>query len=214
MEKKGLAERGFDPRTSGLWAQHASTAPLCYRWWFYVNFKVFILHYDASCHANFSHQIVSQIFLWHRPLCECSWRVFTRKQIIFPFRSIHFYNIRENSIFTLTFLFTLILTCIIKRWPISDLEIINPQIETWKIWSYLWSPKHRTQFLWLKRKLAEKAETENKDKQFLCNHWKRKSCRRVLLLSKTALSWHLFLWYDGSYLPSIRWLHFNLKWGK
>ena len=27
--KKSLAERGFDPRTSGLWAQHASTAPLC-----------------------------------------------------------------------------------------------------------------------------------------------------------------------------------------
>ena len=27
--KKTLAERGFDPRTSGLWAQHASTAPLC-----------------------------------------------------------------------------------------------------------------------------------------------------------------------------------------
>ena len=26
---KLLAERGFDPRTSGLWAQHASTAPLC-----------------------------------------------------------------------------------------------------------------------------------------------------------------------------------------
>ena len=29
-EKKSIAERGFDPRTSGLWAQHASTAPLCY----------------------------------------------------------------------------------------------------------------------------------------------------------------------------------------
>ena len=29
-EKLVLAERGFDPRTSGLWAQHASTAPLCY----------------------------------------------------------------------------------------------------------------------------------------------------------------------------------------
>ena len=28
-EGKTLAERGFDPRTSGLWAQHASTAPLC-----------------------------------------------------------------------------------------------------------------------------------------------------------------------------------------
>ena len=30
-KKKNIAERGFDPRTSGLWAQHASTAPLCYR---------------------------------------------------------------------------------------------------------------------------------------------------------------------------------------
>ena len=29
-----LAERDFDPRTFGLWAQHASTAPLCY---FYLN---------------------------------------------------------------------------------------------------------------------------------------------------------------------------------
>ena len=29
FELKYLAERGFDPRTSGLWAQHASTAPLC-----------------------------------------------------------------------------------------------------------------------------------------------------------------------------------------
>ena len=30
MVLKTLAERGFDPRTPGLWAQHASTAPLCY----------------------------------------------------------------------------------------------------------------------------------------------------------------------------------------
>ena len=28
--KNILAERSFDLRTSGLWAQHASTAPLCY----------------------------------------------------------------------------------------------------------------------------------------------------------------------------------------
>ena len=28
-----LAERSFDLRTSGLWAQHASTAPLCYQWY-------------------------------------------------------------------------------------------------------------------------------------------------------------------------------------
>jgi hypothetical protein len=29
-DQKNLAERSFDLRTSGLWAQHASTAPLCY----------------------------------------------------------------------------------------------------------------------------------------------------------------------------------------
>ena len=28
--KARVAEQGFDPWTSGLWAQHASTAPLCY----------------------------------------------------------------------------------------------------------------------------------------------------------------------------------------
>ena len=29
-KKKVVAEDGFDPSTSGLWAQHASTAPLCF----------------------------------------------------------------------------------------------------------------------------------------------------------------------------------------
>ena len=29
LSKNWLAERSFDLRTSGLWAQHASTAPLC-----------------------------------------------------------------------------------------------------------------------------------------------------------------------------------------
>ena len=28
--EKKLAEDGFDPSTSGLWAQHAPTAPLCW----------------------------------------------------------------------------------------------------------------------------------------------------------------------------------------
>ncbi len=27
--RKEVAENGFDPSTSGLWAQHAPTAPLC-----------------------------------------------------------------------------------------------------------------------------------------------------------------------------------------
>ena len=30
MQKIVLAEHSFDLRTSGLWAQHASTAPLCF----------------------------------------------------------------------------------------------------------------------------------------------------------------------------------------
>ena len=30
LSKNTLAEDGFDPSTSGLWAQHASAAPLCY----------------------------------------------------------------------------------------------------------------------------------------------------------------------------------------
>ena len=28
-KEKAIAEDGFDPSTSGLWAQHAPTAPLC-----------------------------------------------------------------------------------------------------------------------------------------------------------------------------------------
>ena len=54
MEKKLLAERGFDPRTSGLWAQHASTAPLCCRWYIVVNF--IFLFYTMT-------QVVTQAFL-------------------------------------------------------------------------------------------------------------------------------------------------------
>ena len=49
MKEKGkkiymIAERGFDPRTSGLWAQHASTAPLClYKWksWMYLSHLIY-----------------------------------------------------------------------------------------------------------------------------------------------------------------------------
>ena len=42
-----LAERGFDPRTSGLWAQHASTAPLCYR----RSREVLPSYLKRSCHS-------------------------------------------------------------------------------------------------------------------------------------------------------------------
>ena len=46
-----LAERGFDPRTSGLWAQHATTAPLCWRYFFESCVMVFNFegtHHNAS----------------------------------------------------------------------------------------------------------------------------------------------------------------------
>ena len=39
--KKHLAERSFDLRTSGLWAQHASTAPLC----FYCHIRLISIYY-------------------------------------------------------------------------------------------------------------------------------------------------------------------------
>ena len=44
-----LAERGFDPRTSGLWAQHASTAPLCYTHG--VN-KYVVFHWPSKIWCN------------------------------------------------------------------------------------------------------------------------------------------------------------------
>lgn len=61
--KKHLAERSFDLRTSGLWAQHASTAPLCYHaedtsmdtanqqnYWFYP--KIFCVRSGIRTHAH------------------------------------------------------------------------------------------------------------------------------------------------------------------
>ena len=50
--KKKLAERGFDPRTSGLWAQHASTAPLCSDEKKYLKYKrlsAFIVKQFQTC---------------------------------------------------------------------------------------------------------------------------------------------------------------------
>ena len=38
VNKKRIAESGFDPPTSGLWAQHASPAPLCYICYFIASF--------------------------------------------------------------------------------------------------------------------------------------------------------------------------------
>ena len=46
--KKFLAERSFDLRTSGLWAQHASTAPLCYTYLPWAGCLGFILIVDTG----------------------------------------------------------------------------------------------------------------------------------------------------------------------
>ena len=47
-ERNILAERGFDPRTSGLWAQHASTAPLCFDTHEYQTLHVCDSYCDAA----------------------------------------------------------------------------------------------------------------------------------------------------------------------
>ena len=46
-----VAEGGFDPPTSGLWAQHASSAPLCYR--IYEARKVVIVNTMADAIVDF-----------------------------------------------------------------------------------------------------------------------------------------------------------------
>lgn len=45
MDLKKLAEDGFDPSTSGLWAQHAPTAPLCYTCLFHLS----VMHLQVIC---------------------------------------------------------------------------------------------------------------------------------------------------------------------
>ncbi len=45
--EKNLAEDGFDPSTSGLWAQHAPTAPLC---WLVHNCVVFFIYMSDAIH--------------------------------------------------------------------------------------------------------------------------------------------------------------------
>ena len=56
--KKFLAEDGFDPSTSGLWAQHAPTAPLCLLT-VIAYFQVFIMKVSSDaiptgCHGDSS----------------------------------------------------------------------------------------------------------------------------------------------------------------
>ena len=48
-KKKIIAEDGFDPSTSGLWAQHAPTAPLCC-----------VLKYCCHSHISMNHMKMMQ----------------------------------------------------------------------------------------------------------------------------------------------------------
>ena len=54
-----LAERGFDPRTSGLWAQHACTAQLCFTCYVFANDRYL---------ANVA-PMLQICLLWHQPCC-------------------------------------------------------------------------------------------------------------------------------------------------
>lgn len=60
-EKKLLAERGFDPRTSGLWAQHASTAPLC-SWDTVMTFNYIECNQSQALHQKTISPLKTKIF--------------------------------------------------------------------------------------------------------------------------------------------------------
>ena len=71
--KYELAERGFDPRTSGLWAQHASAAPLCFLVWLGLQKVVYTCRlFSCCCYYRSSSLelafvvliILSLVFLW------------------------------------------------------------------------------------------------------------------------------------------------------
>ena len=59
MYKENIAERGFDPRTSGLWAQHASAAPHCFHMALFllIALNFFLLLKDYFNHNHFTLQI-------------------------------------------------------------------------------------------------------------------------------------------------------------
>ena len=69
-EKICVAERSFDLRTSGLWAQHASTAPLCFtfRWIFNFLKDFHIFHRNPFnnnwCHLKYWEHVLSLFALF------------------------------------------------------------------------------------------------------------------------------------------------------
>ena len=52
FKKLYVAESGFDPPTSGLWAQHASSAPLCWKLKELISDKIRAQKYDTWFYGN------------------------------------------------------------------------------------------------------------------------------------------------------------------
>ena len=73
--KKNLAENGFDPPTSGLWAQHASTAPLCFVVIVTTSIvtvvsRFIVPSYLGALEPGFAHSHLLKMFLRHN-----SWKL-------------------------------------------------------------------------------------------------------------------------------------------
>ena len=72
---KILAENGFDPPTSGLWAQHASTAPLCFVVIVTTSIvtvvsRFIVPSYLSALKPGFAHSHLLKMFLRHN-----SWKL-------------------------------------------------------------------------------------------------------------------------------------------
>lgn len=69
-KREEIAEDGFDPSTSGLWAQHASAAPLCFR----------VLHreerYRYFCQPAVVKMLMKRQSLWCHPPGSCEVKPF------------------------------------------------------------------------------------------------------------------------------------------
>ena len=73
--KRILAENGFDPPTSGLWAQHASTAPLCFIAIVTTSIvtvvsRIIVPSYLSALKPGFAYSHLLKMFLWHN-----SWKL-------------------------------------------------------------------------------------------------------------------------------------------
>ncbi len=85
LDKTILAEDGFDPSACGLWAHHASTAPLCY---------IYILNFRNICYINnhFNKFILLLYSNCETKKKENTWTWIIEISIVPPINKVHVSN--------------------------------------------------------------------------------------------------------------------------